>query len=288
MAVLPTLTKTTTSTNVTPGTPVNFTVTLVIEENATTTILFFNDSLPQLRSGSKFTLESQSLPNIFELVNNIDGTQNLTTPTGVIPPGTYFITIQANTTEADAGAELPNAARLDYTVGESGGTIIARATATVALCIHGSSMISLPNNEQIEISKLQPGQLILGADGKCTNIIEAVPCWTLNNKCGDCIIFEKDSIAPNVPSSRFAVDAGHPIFPRLNEAAYVPCLIEAKSFVNNKNIYIVKWEDVKYLLPGENKRYDIIMKGDSCKAYIANGMAVKARQERKIPGYSYV
>lgn len=34
-------------------------------------------------------------------------------------------------------------------------------------------------------------------------------------------------------------------------------------------------------------RYDIIMNENSCKAYIANGIVVQARQERKIPGYNY-
>ena len=171
---------------------------------------------------------------------------------------------------------------------QSGGVASARDTAiaTVAICIHGSSLISLADGNQIEISKLKPDQLILAANGKYTNIIEVVPCWTRNDKCGNCIIFEKNSLGANIPTARFAVDAGHPICPpstyNLKEA-----LIPAKSFINNKDIYIVNWEDVACLLPGENKRYDIIMKEDSCNAYIANGMIVKGRESRKTAGYSY-
>jgi len=38
----------------------------------------------------------------------------------------------------------------------------------------------------------------------------------------------------------------------------------------------------------KNRRYDLIMKNSSCKAYIANGVVVQARQNRGSPGYSYV
>ncbi len=288
----PTISKTTSSNNVPPGTPVNFTVTLVIPANNTFLVSFI-DLLPLLPSGSQYTIipQSQSVPGFFEIVGRPGGptgAQNLKATTGAISPETYTVTIEANTTEIDAGAVLSNIVEIQFLVNGIVGEAGTTAVATVAICIHGSSMISLPNNEQIEISKLQPGQLILGADGKPTNIIEVVPCWTRNDKCGNCIIFEKDSLFPNVPSRRFAVDAGHPICPCLNTSSYVPHLIPAKHFVNNKNIYIVNWEDVKFLLPGENKRYDIIMKDDSCKAYVANGIIVKARQERIIPGYSYV
>lgn len=286
MEQLPTLEKTTTSTNVPPGTPVNFTVTLVVFS----TEIFLtrlSDRLPLLPSMSQYTITSQSIPGFFTLLSGLNGVQDLIAPTDIIREGTYTVTVQANTTEADAGAVLVNEAIIFYNIGQRSRIRRSLTVATVAICIHGSSMISLPNNQQIEISKLEPGQLILGADGKQTNIIEVVPCWTLNDKCGSCIIFEKDSLGTNIPSSRFAVDAGHSICPPSN-IVNLPYLIPAKSFVNNKNIYIVKWEDVKFLLPGENKRYDIIMKDDSCKAYIANGIIVKARQERKLPGYSYV
>ena len=285
---IPQLSKTTTSINVTPGTPVNFTVILTIPVDSAP-LLSFLDQLPALNSGSQYVIIEQSLPTLFTL-DTVAGVQQINAPVGQIDPGTYFITIQANTTEEDAGIELENRVTVKYpTPGVPGSIsiIIKTAIATVALCIHSSSMISLPNGQKIEISKLQPGQSILGDDGKPSNIIDVVPCWTRNDKCGDCIIFEKDSLGPNVPSSRFAVDAGHPICPPSN-IVHFPYLKPAKFFVNNNNIYIVKWEDVQFLLPGENRRYDIIMKDDSCKVYIANGIIVKARQERKQPGYSYV
>ena len=246
--------------------------------------------LQPLTSPSQYTIVEQS--GEFAITTGEDGTQTfqlVAPPVG--PGGTYFFAVQAPTTLADAGAVIDVSVTYTFVIVDTGEVVseIFSLTIMIDICIHGSSMITLPNNQLIEIFKLQPNQLILAADGQHTNIIEAVPCWTRNDQCGDCIIFEKDSLGVGIPSDRFAVDAGHPICPpdsyNLNSQA---CLMPAKYFVNNRDIYIVKWEDVKNLLPGENKRYDIIMKEDSCKAYIANGMIVKARESRKVPGYCYI
>jgi hypothetical protein len=56
---------------------------------------------------------------------------------------------------------------------------------------------------------------------------------------------------------------------------------------NNNDIYEVKWDEIQFILRGDNKRYDIIMPNDSCRVYIANNVAVLARKERKQPGYLY-
>lgn len=281
--------KSTGSINVPPGSPISFLVSILIfTEDVILTN--FNDPLPLLPSGSQYVITSQSPLGFFSLVSGSGGTQTIIAIPQPLASGSYTVTVTANTTGDDAGAVLPNTVNANFTVNGEPFSTSASATASVAICIHGSSLISLPNNEKIEISKLKPDQLILAANGKPTNIIDVVPCWTLNDKCGNCIIFEKDSLGTGIPSARFAVDAGHPICTPYSYNLYSGqiALTPAKFFVNNKNIYIVKWEDVASLLPGENKRYDIIMKEDSCKAYIANGIIVKARQERKIPGYSYV
>ncbi len=285
-----TLTKTCTQ-NVTPGDPISFTVTLTIPEGTTSTIDSIVDFLPIGPSGGQFTITSQSPANFFS-IQMIGGIQTVVADglsfLPVVGPQIYTFTVSANTTLANAGLQITNTATALLDLFGPGVSLQSTATASVAICIHGSSLISLPNNEQIEISKLLPGQLILGADGQSTNIIETVPCWTKNEHCGNCIIFEPNSLETGIPSNRFAVDAGHPICTISNYNVNLEkALTPAKSFVNNKNIYIVNWEDVASLLPGENVRYDIIMKESSCKAYIANGLIIQSRQSRKVTGYSY-
>jgi hypothetical protein len=92
-----------------------------------------------------------------------------------------------------------------------------------------------------------------------------------------------------VPSKRFAVDSGHPV---CSPDEYInnghKFTKVAKSYIGqNSGIYGTTWDKVESLLPGENQRYDIIMPNDSCKAYIANGVVVQARQSRKDVGYLY-
>jgi hypothetical protein len=194
----------------------------------------------------------------------------------------------------DAGEVLPNTVTVMLQIGGSNGatqTVTASATASVAVCIHGSSLIKLANGTDISISELKPWQEIIGADGKINSIVEAVPCWAgvYDTFFGKCIIFEPDSLEPGIPFKRFAVDAGHPIctpeeYIKNRDSSLQP----AKTYLGkNKGIYEVTWDAVASLLPGKNKRFDIIMSENSCKAYNANGIIVKARLGRKLNGYSY-
>ena len=249
-----------------------------------------------MASGFAWSITTQNPPGFFVLTGAV-GSQSLAL-TDPLPttfaPGTYSVTLSANTNVTDAGELLVNTATINIQIGSDAGpsqNITSSATASVAICIHKSSMIKLANGHEIEISKLKPGQEIMCGNGEVSALVEVVPCWISDNNkiCGKCIIFEKDSLGPGIPSKRFAVDSGHPIsipseYKKLGKKSLRP----AKSYLNkSKKIYATKWDMVGSLLPGENRRYDIIMKDNSCKAYIANGIIVQARQNRKMPGYNY-
>ena len=288
-----TLTNTTTSVNVPPGTPVSFVVTITVAAGETPfNAVSFTDPLPSLASGSAWTIATQS-PSGFFTITGAVGSQNLaltTTLPSQIAPGTYTVTLTANTTLSDAGETLPSTATMTIQIEGPTGisqNISATATASVAVCIHKSSLVKLANGLEIEIFKLRPGEEIMGADGRITKIVDSVPCWVENK--GTCVIFEPNSLGLGVPSKRFAVDSGHPV---CSPDEYInnghKFTKVAKSYIGqNSGIYGTTWDKVESLLPGENQRYDIIMPDDSCKAYIANGVVVQARQSRKDVGYLY-
>lgn len=96
---------------------------------------------------------------------------------------TYSVSLSADTTISDAGDTFINTATMTISIGSLNQNISASANASIAICIHGSSLITLANKQVIEISKIKPGELIMGADGIVTPIVEAVPCWLgINNK----------------------------------------------------------------------------------------------------------
>jgi len=286
------LTKKTTSDNVTPGDPINFEIELIVEGNPK--ITSFSDPLPA-PSGGVWQILTQNTLNFF-IITGSPGTQFLEINPSLLPnpiaAGTYNVTIVANTNVNDAGETFTNGITMVYVA--NGATLIATASAQarVAVCIHKSSMIRLAGGEEMGISELEPNQEIMGADGIVSALIEAVPCWVIdnNNVTLPCVIFEQDSLGPGVPSKRFAVDHGHPIatqeeYSKNGNKSLRPAI----SYLNeSKTIYCTLWNEVSSLLPGENRRFDIIMKDDSCKAYIANGIVVQARQDRKEPGYPYI
>ena len=287
-----TLTKSTTSTNVAPGNPINFEIKLVID--GVVGITTFTDPLP-VPSGGPWQITAENPVNFFQITGS-PGTQfleiNPMLIPGIIALGTYSATIEAKTNINDAGSVFTNEAKMDYTIDDETSSTSSSAQATVAVCIHKSSMILLADGGEIGISELKPGQEIMSADGNVSALIEAVPCWTVDNDnvSTHCVIFEQNSLGPGVPSKRFAVDHGHPI---ATQEEYLKngnkSLRPAVTYLNNNNtIYCTIWSEVASLLPGENRRFDIIMKDDSCKAYIANGIVVQARQNRKDPGYEYV
>ncbi len=99
----------------------------------------------------------------------------------VLTPGTYSVTVSADTTMADAGETYTNVVTLVVTLGGSNGlpqTITSTSSASVASCIHGSSLIKLADGHETEISKLKAGDQIMSADNTAVvRVKEVVPCW---------------------------------------------------------------------------------------------------------------
>ena len=296
-----TINKTTSSVNVIPGNPVSFNILFNVNTNITFELISFIDLLPNLNSKYPWVISSQNPPGTFVITGTI-GSQELKFANSLpisLSNSTYSVTISANTNMSDAGDILENTINATIQLGSDDSiiqTIVTSATASVAVCIHGSSMIMLANGDEIEISKIEPGTEILAADGTIISDIEVVSCYAgVNNKLyGTCIIFEQNSLGNGFPSRRLAIDAGHPmsdIITYKNNGN--KCLIPAKFYLDhaknlgNKNIYSKSWDDIAPLMSGNNLRYDIIMPNDSCQAYFANGVVVKSRQNRKNPGYNY-
>lgn len=286
-----TMTKTTNSVNVMPGSPITYTLTLnVASGSAPFSIVSFSDPLPVLTSGASWGISSQS-PSGFFTITGTAGSQSLglsgSLPT-TIAPGTYSVTIMIQTCAVDAGAVLVNTATAGIQIGGTGGAaqnITASATASVALCIHESSLIKMADGAEVEIRKLKIGDKIMSADGKITPILDIITCWSSNDS-GNCIIFEADSLGPGVPSARFAIDVGHPMATPIDyRMSNNKALRYAATYVNGKQIYYARWNSIDNLFPGENKRFDLMMSDDSCKAYIANGLVVQSRLSRMQFGY---
>jgi len=287
-----TMTKTTNSVNVMPGSPIDYTLTLNVPSgSAPFSIVSFTDPLPVLTSGASWAITSQS-PSGFFTIAVVSGSQSLGLTSSLpatINPGTYTVTIATQTCAIDAGASLVNTATAGILIGGTGGAsqnVIATATATVALCIHESSLIKMADGAEVEIKKLKVGDKIMAADGKITPILDIIACWSSDTDVGNCIIFEKDSLGPGVPEARFAIDVGHPMASPIDyRMSNSKALRSAATYVNGKNIYYARWNSISNLFPGENKRFDLMMSDDSCKAYIANGLVVQARLNRMQFGY---
>lgn len=169
-----------------------------------------------------------------------------------------------------------------------------------AICVHGSSLITMADGERMSISNVKKGATILGADGKVTPVTDVLPCWLkvpMNPAYHSCIVFEPNSLGIGVPDRRFAIDPGHPMCtPAEFRKGGLSALKEAKHYFqrgerrrrsSKKRIQVTDWEKVQDLLPGAQRRYDLLMPHDSCGAYLANGVVVKARVSVKEPGYDH-
>jgi Right handed beta helix region len=150
-----TLTNTTTSVNVPPGTPVSFVVTITVAAGEVSfNAISFTDPLPSLASGSAWTIATQS-PSGFFTITGAVGSQHLAltaTLPSQIAPGTYTVTLTANTTLSDAGETLPSTATMTIQIDGPTGisqNISATATASVA----AAPPPSPPTNFHGEIQK---------------------------------------------------------------------------------------------------------------------------------------
>jgi hypothetical protein len=169
-----------------------------------------------------------------------------------------------------------------------------QVTIEVVLCVYGSSQILLEGGKTIAIKEIKNGDMILDATGKLVTVEKVVKCWLGPNysEKGESqlvIVFEKDSLAPGVPTSTFAIDPKHPIatpteYSKNGSVALKP----ANQFVKSDGtIKQINWDQIADMLPGENARYDLVLSKESCGAYIANGIVVKSRESYLTPGYEY-
>lgn len=282
------LNQSTTSIDVYPGNQIYFNIELIVPENGVPFLLnSFSNPLPALLSGSLWTIADQNIKEFFTINEFQELVINDKLPIR-LSPGIYQVTITAGTNIVDAGQIVNNIVLADIQIGGDTGlkqNFEADAEASLTMCIHSSSRVKLANGEEMEICQLKSGMQILSPDNTISPILEVIPCWAgiYGQIFTDCVIFEPHSLGPDVPNYRFAVDPGHPVCTHQEYLKGIE-LKPAKDYVNGDNIYLVKWNQVADLLPGENKRYDIVMTKES---YIANNMVVKTRKERKTPGYSY-
>jgi len=152
-------------------------------------------------------------------------------------------------------------------------------------CIHSSSKVLLSDGSYKLITNVTSGDQVYSPDCKTAIVKEVVPCWLKvpNNPFHKCVVFEKDSLAPNVPSELFIIDPGHPMSFATNYDNHG--LRSAKEYVNGKTIYMSDYNDVKEMFPDDMKhnRYDLVLnRGDT---YVANNVIVKSRTSFKTAGY---
>ena len=154
-----------------------------------------------------------------------------------------------------------------------------------AACIHSSSKVLLSDGSYKLITNVTSGDQVYSPDCKTAVVKEVVPCWLKvpNNPFHKCVVFEKDSLAPNVPSELFIIDPGHPMSFATNYDNNG--LMSAKEYVNGKTIYTSDYNDIKERFPEDMKhnRYDLVLnRGDT---YVANNVIVKSRTSFKTAGY---
>jgi hypothetical protein len=152
-------------------------------------------------------------------------------------------------------------------------------------CIHSSSKVLLSDGSYKLITNVTSGDQVYSPDCKTAIVKEVVPCWLKvpNNPFHKCVVFEKDSLAPNVPSELFIIDPGHPMSFATNYDNNG--LMSAKEYVNGKTIYTSDYNDIKERFPEDMKhnRYDLVLnRGDT---YVANNVIVKSRTSFKTAGY---
>src|SRR5205085_2011903 len=83
----------------------------------------------------------------------------------------------------------------------------------IQICVHGSSQISIPDGTTKDIQDLRDEDTIVDASGQSISVKNVIQCWLgpkIEDKYQPVLVFEKDSLGPNLPSSRLAIDPKHP------------------------------------------------------------------------------
>ena len=168
---------------------------------------------------------------------------------------------------------------------------ISSMTFSPSACIHGSSLVQINQQLTQPIYDIKDNDLIIDANGQQVVVEQNIPCWTHQTGAPyaqEAIIFEKDSLESGLPTQRFAIDPGHPMCtPEQFKIGGLNALKKASDYLDptNQNIKLTRWDQTAIELEGKNIRYDLVLSKNSCGAYIANGLVVKARISLKDPGY---
>jgi hypothetical protein len=215
-------------------------------------------------------------------VDNIDGS-SIGTGTGTLSGGSTTISYA-----------FPTAGTFAVTASYQGnGPYLSSTSPPVnvqitSACIHANSLVLTTTNQSIAISELVKNDAVIGADGQSYRIEEVVPCWLkLPDELltHDCIVFEKDSLGLGLPTENFIVDVGHPIcLPDEYRDQGISALKPSRLYYSSSNpgTILCKYADVE-----KGLRYDLILDQESCGAYMANGICVKARISVAIAGYDH-
>lgn len=136
--------------------------------------------------------------------------------------------------------------------------VLGTLAALPPACVHETSLVNLPGSERRMIRDLKQGEWICLANGHLSRVKHVVACGTRNpvsifgENSHMCLVFEPDSMAPGVPTARFAVDPGHPICdPRDYAAVGHLALRMARvwfSLAKPGSVIMTTWDQVEALL----------------------------------------
>lgn len=172
-------------------------------------------------------------------------------------------------------------------------------TATVILCLHGDSLITLADGGKKRLKNIDSGDSVLGADGKAYAVDQLVACW-LKDPSTDtaprAVVVKPGAYGEGLPTERLIIDIGHPVGRvtdylegGLQGLRPLSELLATLPASEEKYFTVLPWERV-HEWTGEKKpvekRFDLVLEGGPA-AYIANGLAVRSRDSDKVAGYMH-
>lgn len=163
-------------------------------------------------------------------------------------------------------------------------------------CIDHETEIEMADGTMKHIEDIRGGDHLRLADGQSGEVLTVVNC-VLQEKEVDlqhlCVVFEPGSLAPGIPSRRFAVDPGHPIalpadFATRDHQAFKMARTWATHLSDPTQVHLTTWAQANsFLLQTRvSRRFDIIL-AHGQSAYLANGVAALSRASLELPGYDH-
>lgn len=179
------------------------------------------------------------------------------------------------------------------TIYQNGDSNFASSIVTFSsvLCLHSSSLVKMLNGDSKPIMDLKFGDRIVDGNDSPATVQEVIQCWltpTWWKASQPCLLLPKGSLGNDLPSEILAIDPGHPICLQENfRKEGMNALKPANDYVEYRSSFIVPWDKVSNVIPGDNHRYDLVLVEAECKTFIANGVVVQSRTTRETIGYDY-